>query len=120
MQCDNIEDIAKKLEMFHSYEEQICRGDSVSKKPEYVCTSCGYKTTGFYGKCPSCKEFNTLEMIETAAVPQKNLMGVKKKSDKSEKLGSISENALKRYSSGYDEFDRVHKIFIMLNLIRVA
>ena len=23
MQCDNIEDIAKKLEMFHSYEEQI-------------------------------------------------------------------------------------------------
>jgi len=39
MQCDSIEDIARKLEMFHSYEEQI---SAVKKQYNnlFICATC--------------------------------------------------------------------------------
>ncbi len=41
------------------------------KRSHYVCQSCGYESTGWMGRCPSCMEWNsfTEEMIEEQAKP---------------------------------------------------
>ncbi len=33
----------------------------MADKMLYVCSNCGYTTTKWYGKCPNCKEWGTLE-----------------------------------------------------------
>lgn len=38
------------------------------KKRGYACSECGYESTGWLGRCPSCEEFNT---FMEAAVPHK-------------------------------------------------
>lgn len=30
-------------------------------KQIFICSSCGYKTVKWYGKCPSCGAWNTME-----------------------------------------------------------
>lgn len=78
----------------------------MAKKSEYICNTCGYKTTGFYGKCPSCGSFGTMEEVIKENT-SKNLLGVKSKKDSVERLNAISKNSLKRLDSGCNEFDRV-------------
>ena len=39
------------------------------RKTEYVCTECGYDSPKWFGKCPSCGEWNTMKEI---AVTQNN------------------------------------------------
>ncbi|MBO7275306.1 MAG: hypothetical protein J6V15_02915, partial [Clostridia bacterium] len=35
-------------------------------KIEYVCSECGYTSASWYGRCPSCKQYNTLQEFKTA------------------------------------------------------
>ena len=30
-------------------------------KTKYICDNCGYESSGWMGKCPSCSEWNTLK-----------------------------------------------------------
>ena len=30
-------------------------------KVQYVCTECGFESAKWYGKCPSCNAWNTME-----------------------------------------------------------
>ena len=41
-------------------------------KTYYVCSSCGYETPKWLGKCPDCGEWATLEEQIKQELPQKN------------------------------------------------
>ena len=35
----------------------------MKKRTIHICTNCGYETIGYYGKCPECNSWNTLEEV---------------------------------------------------------
>ena len=76
-------------------------------KLQYVCSACGYKNSRWYGKCPSCNEFNTFE-----EVPVSSSKGVASIKDtvfraRSSKLEDLDTPDYIRVGSGMSEFDRV-------------
>lgn len=83
-------------------------------KTEYVCTECGNVTSKWFGKCPGCGEWNTLEENEvSASVPAKSALNknsytlpVREKS-LSFPINSISITEEPRSKTGIGEFDRV-------------
>ena len=83
-------------------------------KTEYVCTECGNITSKWFGKCPGCGEWNTLEENEvSASVPAKSALNknsytlpVREKS-LSFPINSISITEEPRSKTGIGEFDRV-------------
>ena len=38
-----------------------------SNKTMYVCSECGYDAPKWFGQCPSCKEWNTMEEIKVSS-----------------------------------------------------
>lgn len=76
-------------------------------KIKYVCSSCGYESGKWYGKCLNCNNWNTLSEIEVLS--KKDVWGKERLNKKItvEKLVDIKTNELNRISSGFEEFDRV-------------
>lgn len=77
-------------------------------KTLFVCSECGYESVKWYGKCPGCGEWNTME--ETTPV----ISNSKSNSTRSRasiqsimRLNEISSDIEKRMSTGVNEFDRV-------------
>ena len=74
----------------------------------YVCSECGYKNAKWYGKCPSCGEFNTFEEV---AIPTEKAAKLSPVSDmmraRSAKLEALDTPDYIRLGSGMQEFDRV-------------
>ena len=75
-------------------------------KNVYVCTQCSYESAKWYGQCPGCGEWNTME--ETVVTP------VASKKHSASSIGSravvideISEMGEIRYDTGISEFNRV-------------
>lgn len=69
----------------------------------FVCTSCGYETVKWMGKCPSCQEWNTLE--EVTEVKESKTTNVKDL--KLDIADNIDYSDSCRISSGLSEIDRV-------------
>ena len=76
-------------------------------KSLYVCTNCGASTSKWYGRCPTCGEWNTLE---------ENTIQVNKKSKATLKadlnvdtvpLSQVTGIEEIRYTTGNEELDRV-------------
>ncbi len=75
-------------------------------KTKFVCQECGYETAKWFGKCPSCGEWNTLvEEIESKASDTKSQRGISK--GKIEKIQNITSSKKDRISTGSKEMDRV-------------
>nr|WP_300091140.1 DNA repair protein RadA [Sedimentibacter sp.] len=75
-------------------------------KTKFVCQECGYETAKWFGKCPSCGEWNTLvEEIESKAADIKSQRGISK--GKIEKIQNITSSRKDRISTGSREMDRV-------------
>ncbi len=77
-------------------------------KSVYVCSECGYESAKWYGKCPSCGEWNT--MNEETPIAAKSAASGKTKSYKSQPvlhLNEINGDVERRISTGVREFDRV-------------
>ena len=76
-------------------------------KSVYVCSECGYESPKWYGKCPGCGEWNTMneELPASSATSRHaaNLSSV----NQVMALGEITEDVEKRMSTGIKEFDRV-------------
>ena len=76
-------------------------------KTAYFCTNCGEVTTKWFGQCPSCNEWDTLEE-ETVIIPSgktskaNNIFEVN-----SHTLSQISVSDEDRFSCGIKELDRV-------------
>lgn len=75
------------------------------QKIKYVCSSCGYESLRWIGKCPECDEWNTFveEIIETAK-HQKSQYDGKVTLYKIDGIASIEDD---RITTGIMEFDRV-------------
>ena len=75
----------------------------------FICQQCGYQSPSFLGKCPECGEWNSL--VETE-VSDENLIRRSggenlKFEEKLFKLSDVKSEKIKRFSTGFSEFDRV-------------
>lgn len=74
----------------------------------YLCSECGYENVKWYGKCPSCGSWNT--MNEFKLKPEVAARGVLEKprgNAHPQKLKEIETDAEERFFSGIGELDRV-------------
>ncbi len=79
-------------------------------KSIYVCTSCGFESAKWYGKCPSCNEWNSLEeQIQSKNISTGNTKNSLNLSvvDKPETLYQINSSGEHRYDTGLKELNRV-------------
>ena len=77
-------------------------------KSVYVCGNCSYESAKWYGKCPSCGEWNTME--EQAPVPVKGKSSISSRGipiAPVQKLNEINSDIENRLRTGIGEFDRV-------------
>lgn len=89
----------------------------------YVCTECGHESPQWFGRCPACGTYNSLEeeitIQSSSDVPSRGVgrwhgeSANGKKSNKppkpraSLKFDQISDRQVTRWESGYGELDRV-------------
>jgi DNA repair protein RadA/Sms len=80
-------------------------------RSSFVCQQCGYETPQWYGKCPSCGEWNTLieTVKETGTAPTGS--GFRRQTAvtlaKPQILSAVRHIEKNRLKSGFAEFDRV-------------
>lgn len=75
-------------------------------KSVYVCNQCGYESPKWYGCCPDCGEWNTMEeAIRTPADGKK--ADIARKSVAAERINEISADDEIRFKTGMGELDRV-------------
>lgn len=78
-------------------------------KVVFVCTSCGAESPKWYGKCPGCNEWNT--MNEEVRTPVSANTAAKRQASASInqaiRLYQINPEGEQRYVTGYSELDRV-------------
>lgn len=74
-------------------------------KSLYICSSCGYESAKWYGCCPGCGEWNT--MNEEAIVQHSSRSAVNVKPAVSLTLDKIVNDSSVRYKTGLGELDRV-------------
>ena len=75
-------------------------------KSIYVCSECGYESVKWYGKCPGCGEWNTMDEqapVSSSKGSYKSSYSVKP----ALKLNDINSDIEKRLTTGIKEFDRV-------------
>lgn len=77
-------------------------------KTVFVCSSCGYESAKWLGKCPACNEWNSF--YEEKLLKEKDgsfSQDKKTKSVKPSKLNSVEGKEETRTSTGLGELDRV-------------
>ena len=90
------------------------------KRSKFVCLDCGYESPQYYGKCPSCGKWNSLEeQFEETGSTQLNrlrtshtILGEEIDSSSGQprasfKLSEIADQSTTRIGSGFGELDRV-------------
>ena len=75
----------------------------------YVCSECGYESGKWYGKCPSCGEWNTLneEIRETTKNSSSFTAARRKPVSSPVPISKITTEDEQRYYTGLKELDRV-------------
>jgi len=85
----------------------------------YVCNDCGAESPQWFGKCPSCDTYNSLEeQLQTAAaaIPSRGGLQPNRSGKPANKVAKprasltfaqITDRHEARWFSGYEEFDRV-------------
>ena len=82
-------------------------------KSAYVCTDCGSEFTRWLGQCTDCKAWNTISEFRQASSPSRGgsftgfAGSVNETQATIQTLDSIDLTDLPRFSSGFNEFDRV-------------
>ncbi len=75
-------------------------------KSLYICSECGYETPKWYGCCPGCGEWNTMEEEIRTPQQQKSSKSVSK-SVFAQTIGEIDVDDEIRFKTGMQELDRV-------------
>ncbi len=78
----------------------------------FVCSSCGYDSSKWYGKCPECGEWNTMKEFSISQTQNSKLKSQKYGGASStvmvpKKVSEVPINTVIRISTGFAEFDRV-------------
>ena len=74
-------------------------------KTIFVCSSCGYESPKWLGKCPSCNEWNSF--YEEKDVEKKGTKDKYKERAEAIKLNEVVNRETLRIKTGIDELDRV-------------
>lgn len=74
-------------------------------KSLYICSACGYESAKWYGCCPGCGEWNTMNEEVLTQTSSARSSGVRAAS--AQKLNEIVNDVSVRYSTGLNELDRV-------------
>ncbi len=79
------------------------------QKTVYICSNCGYESAKWYGKCPSCNEWGTLdeEVVISESKTSKKATTVINKGLNVLKLDSIDSSREFRFNTGISELNRV-------------
>ena len=76
-----------------------------NKFSTFVCQNCGSETSQYFGRCLNCKEWNTIvEENKTQIFKTKKN---KPQTKKAKLFDEITSEKISRFSSGFQEFDRV-------------
>lgn len=75
-------------------------------KTMYVCNQCSYESAKWYGQCPGCGEWNTMEETVVNPVASKNRSASLDRG-RAVVIDEISETSEIRYDTGISEFNRV-------------
>lgn len=75
----------------------------------FICSNCGFESAKWYGKCPGCSEWNTLneEIREVSKSNSASRNALKKSVHKPVVINEISSQDEDRYLTGLKELDRV-------------
>ena len=75
----------------------------------YTCNQCGYETSKWNGKCPSCGAWNSLEeeLADKPAALSRSSYAAVDLSDQILELENIGAGSDVRYKTGLGELDRV-------------
>jgi DNA repair protein RadA/Sms len=78
-------------------------------KSMYVCSECGYESVKWYGKCPQCGEWNSMEEQQPVVSSGKGSNTFRSRSSIQpvKRLSEINSDVEKRILTGVKEFDRV-------------
>lgn len=76
-------------------------------KSIYVCSECGFESPKWYGKCPSCGEWNTLNEELPKTEFKGNFSASLGAVEQIMSLNDITGENNERFATGIDEFDRV-------------
>ena len=77
-------------------------------KSKFICSQCGYESAKYWGKCPNCNEWGTLEEVVVKPAEEKHAVAkAAAKNVEITPLSEVSENSGERISTGLCEFDRV-------------
>lgn len=86
-------------------------------KSVFLCGSCGYESSGWLGKCPSCQSWNTFTEEKIHVTSSKENMPSRQQISSNRKswtgqvetvpLSEVKEEETSRFSSGIPELDRV-------------
>lgn len=76
---------------------------------QFVCSSCGFNSASWYGKCPECKEWNTFKEFKPVGKGAKSSgrFGGTSAPATFAPLQTVTTQSSKRHSTGVDECDRV-------------
>ncbi|MBR2589848.1 MAG: DNA repair protein RadA [Clostridia bacterium] len=77
-----------------------------TNKTMYVCTECGYDSPKWYGQCPACKQWNTMEEIKVTHSASSGAT-VSALDLTAQPIDQISITDEHRYLTGMKELDRV-------------
>ena len=78
---------------------------AVKNKSLYICNECGYETAKWYGCCPGCGEWNTME--EEIRTPQQQKSVKSTKTLVAQTINEIDADDEIRFKTGMAELDRV-------------
>lgn len=77
----------------------------------FYCIECGYESPKWYGKCPNCSSWNTIEEIPkvflSESLDKTSLNKVNLIMPKASYIEEINIKESERYSTGFSEFNRV-------------
>lgn len=78
----------------------------MAERTRFICQNCGYETSKWMGKCPSCGQWNTLQEEIIEKIDKKR---EKRTGKEPELISNISSKVMgeNRFSTGFDELDRV-------------
>ena len=76
---------------------------------QFVCSTCGYTTPKWLGKCPDCGNFNTMqeEIVRAVEATPTARVGVSQMKTRALPLSKIGYEKYERVKSGIGEFDTV-------------
>ncbi len=80
-------------------------------RTKYVCSNCGNQTPGYFGRCPKCGEFGTMqevvEEVRKAASAKQDRQPVGITRAQARPLAEVSGEMGERYFVPIEEFNRV-------------